>query len=152
YGDRNWLELSAALSQSESFPLYRASLAAAFNQNSRFTERQLLAVIKAAPRSEDAYEAYEQLSHLYLRQGQYHSLISIMDRRWAAFPGKLNENASEKASLGVFSDLPDQIVSRFQPSTLPHESGDIAIPISIDNNPATYFLDTGASVSVIGES
>src|SRR5204863_3620807 len=75
YGDRNWLELSAALSQSESFPLYRASLAAAFNQNSRSTERQLLAVIKAAPRSEDAYEAYEQLSHLYLRQGQYHSLI-----------------------------------------------------------------------------
>jgi hypothetical protein len=152
YSDRNWPELQRVLNQSKNYPLYRAVLAAAFNQNSGVTEKQLRAVINAAPHSEDAYEAYEQLSHLYLRKGQYHRLMSVMEQRWVAFPEKVKENAKEKLALGVFRGLPDQTISRFRPSVLTHDRGHIFIPISINDNAATYFFDSGAWVSSISES
>ena len=149
---RKWPELQRALNQFKGYPLYRAALATAFNQNSRLSEKQLRTLIKAAPHSEDAYEAYEQLSHLYLREGQYHRLMSIMEQRWAAFAEKIDENAKEKVALGVFHGLPDQTMSRFQPSVLPHDRGSVFIPISINGNAATYFFDTGAWLSSISES
>jgi len=151
YADRNWPALQRALNQSKGSALYRAAFAAAFNQNSRFAEGQLQAVIKSAPRSADAHEAYEQLGHIYFREGQYHRLMSVMEQRWAAFP-KGDESAREKAALAVFSGLPDQTTSRFQPSVVAHERSDISIPISVNRRAASYFFDTGAWLSSISES
>ena len=153
FAAKNWPELQRALAQSKgSSPLYRAAFAIAFNQDSKRSEIGLRAVIKAAPHSEDAYEAYERLSHLYLRTGQYRRLMGVMDERWAAFPEKKNERRQEEAFLAAFRGLPDQTISHFQPSTIPHEGSSISIPLSINGRSVTYFFDTGASSSVVSES
>jgi hypothetical protein len=78
--------------------------------------------------------------------------MSVMEQRWAAFPEKIDENAKENVTLGVFQGLPDQTISRFQPSVLPHDTGSVFIPISINGIAATYFFDTGAWLSSISES
>jgi hypothetical protein len=108
YHARKWPELQQALSQSQGSPLYRAAFAIALNQDSDVSERRLREVIKASPHSEDAYEAYERLMHLYLRTGQYHRLMSVLDERWAAFPGKTNDRKQEEAYLNPFRGMPDQ--------------------------------------------
>ncbi|HLJ18413.1 MAG TPA: retropepsin-like aspartic protease [Bryobacteraceae bacterium] len=59
---------------------------------------------------------------------------------------------NEQSAVAGFRGLPDQIVGKFQPSTLRHEPGKIFIPISINKNPATYFFDTGAWVNCLSES
>jgi gag-polyprotein putative aspartyl protease len=54
--------------------------------------------------------------------------------------------------MAGFHGLPDQTAGKLRPSTLPHESGSIFIPVSINGNSATYFFDTGAWVSCMSES
>jgi predicted aspartyl protease len=152
YDARNWPELQNALSESQGSPLYRAAFAIALNQDSEVSESRLREVIKASPHSEDAYEAYERLMHLYLRTGQYHRLIAVLDERWAAFPGKTNDRKQEEAYLNPFRGMPDQELSHFQPSTVSHAPGKIAIPVSINGSSATYFFDTGAWFSIMSES
>jgi hypothetical protein len=132
-------------------PLYRAAIGVTFNQDPQGSERLLLSVISAAPHSSEAYEASEWLSHLYFYRGQYRSFVSIMEKRWAAFPQK-KENLQEQTLIGGFRGLPNQILQSTRPSKLKHEPGSIFIPLSIDGNSATYFFDTGAWISCMSES
>jgi predicted aspartyl protease len=151
YADHNWKELYDRLQNTTGTPLYRGAIGVTFNQDIQASERLLLSVIRSAPHSSEAYEAYEWLSHLYFYRGQYRSLIAIMEQRWAAFPEK-KERPQEQRELAAFRDLPNQILERTRPSTLVHERGSIFIPLSIDGNSATYFFDTGAWVSCMSES
>src|SRR5262249_36526614 len=59
----------------------KGALATAFNE--RDGERILRGVIRATPRSEEASQAHELLSRIYLRAGQYRRAIENLDR-WAA--------------------------------------------------------------------
>lgn len=151
YDARQWVELHEALKHVKGPALYRGSVAVTFNDNPRQAENILQSVIKSTPRSEQAYEAYEWLAHLYFYSGQYQRLISNMEERWAAFPNK-SELPQEQTAMAGFRGLPDQTVSKHQPSTLRHESGSIFIPFTINGALATYFFDTGAWVSCMSES
>ncbi len=150
YKAHQWAELRAAVRARKSPPVYRGIVAAVYGDD-RGAESILRAVIKATPQSEDAYEAYEWLTHIYFRTGQYHRLIGAMEARWAAFPKK-SELINEQKVLAGFHHLPDQTVSAARPSKLPHEAGEIFIPISINKMPANYFFDTGAWVNCMSES
>ncbi len=151
YEAQRWAELHDALGKVKGNDLYRGAVGVIFNQDPRRTENLLLSVIKSAPRSEGAYQAYEWLSHLYLRSGQYSRLLTMMDERWATFPER-PERKQEEAELGGFRGLPDQIVADTRPSILQHENGSIFIPLSVNGSSATYFFDTGAWVSCMSES
>jgi predicted aspartyl protease len=151
YEARRWAELHEALGDVKGNNLYRGAVAVVFNQDPLRTENLLLSVIKSAPRSEEAYQAHEWLSHLYLRSGQYRRLLLIMDKQWATFPEK-SERKEEEAELGGFRGLPDQIARKTRPSILQHENGSIFIPLSVNGSSATYFFDTGAWVSCMSES
>src|SRR5579871_493012 len=150
YEGRRWTELQVALQKHKGGALYRGVVAAVFNDDRR-AERLLRSVIASAPRSDDAYEAYEWLAHIYFRTGQYHRYIADMEARWAAFPNK-SELKNEQAAVAGFRGLPDQTVDGTGPARLPHEPGKIFIPISINNSSATYFFDTGAWVNCMSES
>lgn len=147
FAARDWTGLQRAQA-----PLYRAAFSIAFNQDSAAAEKLLRSVIKAGPHSEDAYQAYEQLSHLYLRTGQYRRLMDAMEARWRAFPEKKEDRRNEESFLGAFRGLPDQSTEHSEPSRVPHESDSIFIPASINSRSATYFFDTGAAFSVVSES
>src|SRR5882724_10273352 len=88
YASRKWAELYAATRTAKGNPLYRGAAAVVFNHNPREAESALRSVIQSAPGSEEAYEAYEWLLHLYLRAGQYRRLTNAIEERWAAFPQK----------------------------------------------------------------
>jgi len=151
YEAHRWTDLNDRLQKVNGLPLYRAAIGVTFNQDPQGSERLLLSVISAAPHSPEAYEASEWLSHLYFYRGQYRSLVSIMEKRWAAFPPK-KENSQEQTVIGGFRGLPNQILESAGPSKLKHEAGSIFIPLSIDRNSATYFFDTGAWISCMSES
>jgi hypothetical protein len=150
YQAHQWAELRDAVRSQKSPPVYRGIVAAVYGDDRR-AEPILKGVIAAEPRSEDAYEAYEWLTHIYLRTGQYHQLIANMEARWEAFPKK-SELLNEQAAMAGFRGLPDQLVSKPRCSKLPHEAGEIFIPVAINKIPSTYFFDTGAWVNCMSES
>ncbi len=151
YSAHNWKELGSRLRNTTGLPLYRGAVGVTFNQDTEGSELLLLSLIRSAPHSSEAYEAYEWLSHLYLYRGQYRSLIATMEQRWAAFPEK-QERSQEQEGLAGLRGLPNQTVVQAAPSTLAHDRESIFIPLSIDGNSATYFFDTGAWVSCMSES
>jgi predicted aspartyl protease len=151
YEAHRWIELNNKLQNTDGMPFYRGAVAVTFNQDSLIAEKMLLSVIRSAPHSNEAYKAYEWLNHLYFYRGQYRSLISIMERKWAEFPDGSDRLQEQTAMVG-FRGLPNQILEKIQPSTLTHESGSIFIPFSINGRPAEYFFDTGAWVSCMSES
>lgn len=150
YRARRWTELREALKKYGGPAVYRGVVAAVFNDDRR-AERLLQSVIASAPRSDEAYEAYEWLAHIYFRTGRYRRLLANMNARWEAFPNR-SELKNEQAAMAGFRDLPDQTIRKFHPSVLSHELDKIFIPISIGRNPATYFFDTGAWVNCMSES
>jgi predicted aspartyl protease len=151
YAAHSWRELQGKLGNATDAALYRGAIGVTFNQDPRRSERLLLEAIRSNPHSEDAYEAYEWLSHLYFYRGRYRSLVSIMAKRWAAFPEK-KDNADERTAIEGFLELPDQILESTGPSKLTHDPGSIFVPLSVNGKAATWFFDTGAWVSSISES
>jgi len=150
YNARRWTELYQALQTHGGPPLYRGIVAAVFNED-RLAERLLRSAIRSAPQSEDAYDAYEWLTHIYFRTGRYHKMIETMEARWSAFPDK-SETKNEQAALSGFRKWPDQITGKANPSTLPHDPGDTFITATINHNQATYFFDTGGWINCMSES
>lgn len=151
YDSHRWNELYDRLQGAEDFPFYRGVVGVVFHQEPKRSEELLLSVIHSAPSSPEAYEAYEWLSHSYFYQGQYQNLISIMEKRWAAFPQK-KDNGEEQAVMKGFRGLPNQTRESTRVANIPHSRGSIFIPFSINGQSATYFFDTGAWVSCMSES
>ena len=151
YEGGKWTELQEALQKTKGQDLYRGAVAVTFHQNLREAESHLRAVIKAAPKSEEAYEAYEWQSHLYLYSGQYNRLVSTMEARWSAFPGRSGQD-QEKGEIAGFRGLPDQVTVSARPSTLRHGDRSVFIPLTVNGKAATFFFDTGAWPNITCES
>src|SRR5260370_27934522 len=117
YDAHKWSELNDRLQKTKGMPLYRGAIGVTFNQDPQRSERFLLSVISSAPHSPEAYDASEWLSHLYFYRGQYRSLVSIMERRWAAFPQK-KEKSQEQSVIDGFRGLPNQMLESSRPSKL----------------------------------
>lgn len=151
YEAGKWTELQEALQNTRGPDLYRGAVAVTFHQDPTQAESHLRAVIKAAPRSEEAFQAYEWLSHLFLYEGQYRRLISTMETRWSAFPGRPGQK-EEQDEMEGFRGLPDQVTETVRPATLRHEDHSIFIPLSVNGKDASFFFDTGAWTNGIGQS
>lgn len=151
YESGKWAELVDALPAKGGFELYRGAIAVSFHQDSTQAEAYLRSIIRSAPKSTQAYEAYEWLSHLFLYCGHYAQFVATMEARWSAFPDKPEEK-QERAVVAGFRGLPDQVTLSVSPSTLRHEDQSIFIPVSVNGNDATFFFDTGAWPNVMSES
>jgi len=148
YDSGKWTELDETLARTKENHFYRGALGVTFNQGIRKAESHLRAVIKAAPASQEAYQAYEWLSHLYFYSGQYKRLVSTMEARWAAFPGRPWQE-EEKREIAGYRGLPDQVTVSVRPATLQHEEHSIFIPLSVNGKEASFFFDTGAWPNVM---
>jgi hypothetical protein len=151
YDAQKWAELHDGIKKTKGNHFYRGAVAVVFHQNPRQAESLLDSVIKAGPKSDEAYQAYEWLSHLFLYSGRYKRLVSTMEARWAAFPGREGEQ-QEKAEIAPFRGLPDQVTVSVRPSTVPHADKSIFIPLSVNGLSAAYFFDTGAWLNAMSES
>jgi len=148
YDSAKWKELEETLGKTKGNDFYRGALGVTFNQGPRNAESHLRAVIKGAPKSQEAYEAYEWLAHLYFYSGQYKRLVSTMEARWSAFPGHAGQD-EEKREIAGYRGLPDQVTVSVRPATLRHEDDSIFIPLSVNGKTASFFFDTGAWPNVM---
>lgn len=146
-----WFELRSAVTD-RSPALMRAAVATAFN-DPEAAERLLRGVIKAAPTSKAADEAYAMLSQIYLRSGQYARWLTSRRQWLAAIPDSARVRADEDAEK-MFGGRPDQDNGQRRHATLrpiEGDSGYFTIPASVDGKADDYVFDTGAWHSVVTE-
>jgi Aspartyl protease len=122
-------------------------------QNARAAERELRAVIKREPRSEDAYQAHSNLFSMYFRQGQYRLADKELGQMLSEKPGQPDTLAIQSL-VRALSEIPDLRVYARKTSRIQseHSDGNLHIPISINGGLATYIVDTGANLSMMSES
>jgi clan AA aspartic protease (TIGR02281 family) len=143
-----WFELRSAVTD-RSPALMRAAVATAFN-DPETAERLLRDVIRSAPASNAADEAYGMLSQIYLRSGQYRRWQTLY-RQWvAAIPDSVGARAEEESEKKL-AGRPDQVNGRPRHAVLRHEAGEFTIPVSVDGKVDEYVFDTGAWTSVLTE-
>jgi len=152
YEGHHWFQLRDAIASSKASELYQGAVAAAFDQREE-AMAHLQHAITSAPQSPEAVEARELLIHLYMRAGQYSKAISTMKERIAARVGKPATDG-DRASIALLSQLPDMAVAARGKSTLQYEmrGANLSIPVSINDKPANFLLDTDANLSAISES
>jgi clan AA aspartic protease (TIGR02281 family) len=145
---RQWFELRSVVTD-RSPSLMRAAVATAFN-DPETAERLLRDVIRSAPASNAADEAYAMLSQIYLRSGQYRRWLTSY-RQWvAAIPDSTRARAEEEDEKKL-AGRPDQVNGRPRRAVLRHDSGEFTIPVSVDGKVDEYVFDTGAWTSVMTE-
>jgi clan AA aspartic protease (TIGR02281 family) len=145
---RQWFELRSAVTD-RSPALMRAAVATAFN-DPQTAERLLRDVIRSAPASNAADDAYEMLSQIYLRSGQYRRWLTSY-RQWvAAIPDSARARA-EEGDEKKLAGRPDQVNGRPRRAVLRHDAGDLTIPVSVNGKADDFLFDTGAWTSVLTE-
>jgi predicted aspartyl protease len=141
-----WFDLRSAVTD-RSPSLMRAAVATAFN-DPETAERLLRDVIKSAPTSNAAEEAYGLLLRIYQRSGQYRRWLTTY-RQWvAAIPDSARARA-EAGDATKLAGVPDQVNGRPRRAVLRHDPGDFTIPVSVEGKVDDFVFDTGAWVSVL---
>lgn len=131
--------------------LYQGAVASAFNHGAQ-AQKLLGAVIAADPHSQQAYEAHEILTYLFLRNGRYKEAVSESEAKWAARPEKAVQ-PEERAFISAFAGLRNQSVL-LKRTVLPYtiHDGNMFVPVSVNGKAAKFMIDTGANFSLISES
>jgi predicted aspartyl protease len=152
YEGHHWFRLRDAIANSKAPELYQGAIAAAFDQRDEAVTH-LQRAITSAPQSPEAAEARELLLHLYMRASQYSKAVLTMKEQIAARVGKPATDG-DRASIALLSQLPDMAVGARGKSTLHYEmrGANLSIPVSINDKPANFLLDTDANLSAISES
>jgi len=145
---RQWFELRSAVTE-RSPALMRAAVATAFN-DPETAERLLRDVIRSAPASHDADDAYGMLLQIYRRSGQYRRWLTSY-RQWVAAIPDSERARAEEDDAKKLAGLPDQVNGRPRRAVLRHDPGDLTIPVSVDGKVDDFLFDTGAWTSVMTE-
>jgi hypothetical protein len=152
YEAHHWFALRDALQAGDTPVFYRAAVEAVFNQ-SEAAERDLGAVIAAAPHGRDVYEAHTLLAGMYLRTGQYREALAQTEALLVETPDAADVK-NILPLIRVLSGTPDQSVIWEQTSTVPIQilDGSLLLAVSTNGRAAHYALDTDSAVSLVSES
>lgn len=129
----------------------RGAVAAAFNDAEQ-AERDLGAVIQAAPDSEGASMAGGLLAAVYARNGRMKQALTYLDRAGGPSPSPEWKDSHDR--LEVLARYPEQsVVSRAYAKLRYTRKHDLLeVGFRVNGKPGDFLLDTGASLSVISES
>lgn len=147
YDGHRWFELRDAVNKGGASPFYQGASACAFNDLRR-CQRQLRTVLHAAPRSDEAVEAYRTLASAYFVHGKYKKALAEVDAILALRPAD-SDASSDRPVLAALAGAPDQQLAGRHTTVQLQENG---LPFSINHVQATYWFDTGAELSVMSES
>ena len=115
--------------------------------------KRLQRVIKSAPQGVEAYRAHEALLQLYFRAGQYRKSLAEADAMLTAKP-TAKDILDLRPLLSAFSQHPDLSIARKR-SMLPYvrlNDNNPHLPVLVNGKQATYYMDTGANVSVMSDA
>ena len=142
--------LRDAVSQSTTSPFYRGAVASSANRVSA-AEKDLGAVIKHDPHSDDAYEAHDLLGNMYFRNGKYLQGYREIVAAIGVRPG--DSDAMSMLSISTaLNALPEMRVLESKPGHIAVDAGEIFLPFRANGQDLSFFFNTGANISVIGES
>lgn len=152
YDNHDWFKLNTAVERGNVAPFFRAAMECVLNKTDA-CEREMAAVIQADRGSDFEYEAYSQLTALYLRQGKYRHALEQIEAML-----RLRPNDADARNVGVLlkaaSAAPEQQVAHPGPAHVPWVAPgkSLTIPASIDGHRVKYFFDTGANFSIISDA
>lgn len=129
---------------------YRAALEAAANDIGT-ADKMLHSVIDAAPHSEQAYESHDLLGNLFFRNGMYRAFLEEIKAALRERPDA--SDAKQMLPIATaLNNVPEMTVASLRTSTLRIEAKSIFLPLQLNGHPAEFFFDTGAGISILGES
>ena len=129
----------------------RGAVAAAFNDVAQ-AEKDLGAVIQAAPDSEAAGMAGGLLAAVYARNGRMRKALAQLDRTGS--PLRSPEWRDSRDRIAVLARYPEQSVAARGYARLRYtrKQHSLEVRMAAGGKPVDFILDTGASLSVISES
>jgi predicted aspartyl protease len=148
FESRRWFELRDSVVGRSTPRFYQGVVACAFNKIPR-CEKELEAVIRFRPRSNDAVHALRRLASVYLSHGRYREALTQVNAVLAVKPDD-SDALDVRPLLAVLSEYPDQSLRRRRSTTLHLQEGGLAF--SIHGVTGTYWFDTGANFSILSES
>jgi Tfp pilus assembly protein PilF len=101
---RRWFELRDSIMGESSPRFYQGVVACAFNEIQR-CEKELRAVIRLHPRSNDAVEAHKRLASVYLTHGSYREALTQLNAVLAVKPDD-SDALEVRPLLAVLSEYP----------------------------------------------
>ena len=131
-------------------PFYKGAIEAAANQIS-MADKVLHSVINTAPISDQAYEAHDLLGNMYFRNGLYRAAFGEIRAALQERPDASDAKQMLPIATAV-NNLPEMKVMSLRPSTLHIQPKSIFLPLQVNGHDAEFFFDTGAGISIIGES
>jgi hypothetical protein len=150
-------DLRDRTARGEASHLTAGALAAAFNDPRR-AEAELQAAIRTAAAPEDAAMARSLLAAMYARAGQGRQALAQIDEI-AAHPATGEADGGDelrdaRARIAALAQFPEQTVAARGLSRLRYSKQDdkLAVPLQVNGKAARFALDTGAAISVVGES
>ena len=146
-----WFKLRDAVNE-QSPPSYRGAVAASF-QDLKEAEGFLQPVIRDDPDSKTAQDARGLLLNAYHRAGRPQDAARLAEAMLVRAP----DDANLQTACLLFATLakyPRQTVSRRRHSRVRYsmEHGNLFLPLTINGQPARYFMDSGAGFSILTES
>ncbi|AFL87744.1 hypothetical protein Terro_1436 [Terriglobus roseus DSM 18391] len=150
YDAKHVFALRDAVAHSSAPRLYKGAVDASANRVQTAT-KELQAVIQHDPHSDEAYEAHDLLGNLYFRNGMYREGYGEIVAALRESP-----NASDaKSMLSIFTalnELPKMSVVEMKPTSMAIEPGSLSLPFQANGKDLKFFFDTGAAISIMGES
>jgi predicted aspartyl protease len=148
----NCFELRDEAARTKPSAIVRATVGAAFN-NAGPAEKELLAVIRAHPDSEDATAAHVALSAMMQLSGRPRQALEHSALAAAADPNARNPK-DMRGVLEALAKYPGQSVAARGFSRIPfvRDEDGFAITVSVNGKSSQFDIDTGAAISAISES
>ena len=127
---------------------YRGAVEASLNHIEEAAST-LHEVIRAAPDSEDAYQAHDLLANVYQRNGLYREALQELDAAIQERP-KSEELQNARPLFAACSRQGDMTVVSRRATTL-HRMKDGELPFRIHGRSDGFSFDTGAAISIMSE-
>lgn len=152
YDKHEWFQLRDAVQGTRASAFYRGAVATAFNDE-REAEKHLQQVIRAAPKSEQAFNARGLLTEMHFRSGRYRHALALVNQMLVLKPDSANWK-NTRSLLAALSESPEQSVARRGVSQVRYrrEDGNMLIPVLVNGKSANFILDDGSNISTISES
>jgi len=154
YQTHQWFAFRDAVqSRAKPADLLRGIVACTFNDVSG-CERFMQLVLRSGTSREDKAAAQDRLAILYMSLGRSRLALPHHEAAWKLKAPAASDPDIDGVLLRAYAAFPDISVAAFHACSLPYgrSGGDLAVAVTINGEPGTYTLDTGAGYSSVSES
>ncbi len=150
YDAHQLFEMRAQTEAGPAPPFYKGVLLASANQVTA-AEKYLRSVIALSPHANEAYEAHDVMANMFFRNGMYHDSFREIEAALQERPN-LGDPKEMLPVVNALNNFPAMAIVSRRPTSLQIEPRSTFLPLKLNGHDAEFFFDTGAGISVIGES